>query len=406
MWPIVGIPPMLVEHLERFRTCFRRADQFQHFCEYVTGLIVSMRFSVQALNDVFTGHRHASTKRRFMSEAPWSCEKVMRRMVRLIKEHAGFSKASRGLFVIDDTILEHDIDTEKIDQVSVLKDPETKSWVKGHVIVTGHWVTPRGHFPTGFRLKYPDGVSKIRLACWLVKKALRFGLPFETVVFDSWYMAESLTQALESWGLNWVSRLKLNRTYLTDGGRSAKILGYFEGLPASAWETAEIDGRRETFAARTLTLSNHERVKVIALKKTGEKEEMILLVTNAKSWKPESVIRTYNHRWTIETFYRDGKQNLGLESCMLRSAEGAKRHLTLGFVAFTLLQLGAQHPRLGRLIQDHAASVGTMCQRAVTETARIFLVWAMKRVANGRDVASTVEMAFMPRARLRCVMVT
>ncbi len=71
---------------------------------------------------------------------------------------------------------------------------------------------------------------------------------------------------------------------------------------------------------------------------------------------------------------RDGKQNLGLEAYMLRSAEGAKRHLCLGLVAFTLLQLGAQHPRLGRLIRDHVARVGEMCQRTVTETARLFRV--------------------------------
>lgn len=33
MWPVVGIPPMWTELLERFRDCFRRADQFQHFAE-------------------------------------------------------------------------------------------------------------------------------------------------------------------------------------------------------------------------------------------------------------------------------------------------------------------------------------------------------------------------------------
>ncbi|MDI6772974.1 MAG: hypothetical protein QME77_10380, partial [bacterium] len=99
MWPVVGIPPMWEDLLDRFRDCFRRSDQFQHFAEYVIGLIVSSRFSVQALNDLFTGHRHASTKRRFMGEAPWSPEKVMRRVVRLVKEHAGFSKPSRGFLV-------------------------------------------------------------------------------------------------------------------------------------------------------------------------------------------------------------------------------------------------------------------------------------------------------------------
>jgi SRSO17 transposase len=401
MWPVVGIPPMWAELLDRFRDCFRRSDQFQHFAEYVIGLIVSSRFAVQALNDLFTGHRHASTKRRFLGEAPWSPDRVMRRLVRLVLEHASFSKPSRGLLVIDDTILERDIDTHAMEKVAVVKDPETQQWVKGHVVVTAHWVTPRGHFPVGFRLKTPGGISKHHLALGLIKKCRRFGVLFQTVVFDSWYLAETLTEPLAAWGLTWVSRLKSDRVYLANGGRREKIIAYFQGLPRTAWQIQEIDGRRETFAAACLTLTNHLRVKVVALQKEKVEGGLLLLVTNATHWLPDSIIRAYNHRWTIETLCRDGKQNLGLEAYMLRSAEGAKRHLCLGLVAFTLLQLGAQHPRLGRLIRDHVASVGEMCQRMVTETARLFLVWAMKWMGRGFDVSTAVWLAFMSRCQLK-----
>lgn len=401
MWPVVGIPPMWVDLLERFRDCFPRSDQFRHFAEYVIGLIVSSRFSVQALNDLFTGHRHASTKRRFLGEAPWSPERVMRRLVRLVKEHAGFSAPRRGLLVIDDVVLEHDMDTKAIEKVVVVKDPETDQWIKGHVVVTAHWVTPRGHFPVAFRLKTPGGISKHQLAVWLVKKCRRFGVLFQTVVFDSWYLAETLTTPLADWGLTWVSRLRMDRVYLADGGQRRKLVAYFQALPAAAWQTAEIDGRVETFAAACLTLSNHARVKVVALKKADIEGGLLLLVTNAKHWLPQTIILAYNQRTIVEAFYRDGKQNLGLESYMLRSAEGAKRHLTLGFVAFSLLQLGAQHPRLGRLLQDHVASVGQMCQRTVTETVRMFLMWAMKQLNGGLDVATTVSVAFMSRRQLQ-----
>jgi len=402
MWPVVGIPPMWAELLDRFRDCFRRSDQFQHFAEYVIGLIVSSRFSVQVLNDLFTGHRHASTKRRFLGEAPWSPDRVMRRVVRLVLEHAGFSKPSRGLLVIDDTILEHDSDTKAMEKVAAVWDPETEQYVKGHVVVTAHWVTPRGHFPVGFRFKTPGGISKHHLALWLIKKCRRFGVLFQTVVFDSWYLTETLTAPLAAWGLTWVSRLKSDRVYFANGGRREKIVAYFQGLPRVAWQTQEIEGRRETFAAACLTLTNHLRVKVVALRQADVEGGLLLLVTNATHWLPDSIIRAYNHRWTIETFYRDGKQNLGLEAYMLRSAEGAKRHLCLGLVAFTLLQLGAQHPRLGRLIRDHVTSVGEMCQRTVTDTARLFLVWAMKWMGRGFDVNTTVSLAFMSRRQLKC----
>ncbi len=44
------------------------------------------------------------------------------------------------------------------------------------VVVTAHWVTPRGHFPVWFRLKTPGGLSKHQLALWLIKKCRRFGV--------------------------------------------------------------------------------------------------------------------------------------------------------------------------------------------------------------------------------------
>jgi hypothetical protein len=65
-------------------------------------------------------------------------------------------------------------------------------------------------------------------------------------------------------------------------------------------------------------------------------------------------------------------------------------------------RLGAQHPRLGRLIRDHVASAGEMWQRTVTETARLLLVWAMKWMGRGFDTTSTVSLAFMSRRQLKC----
>ena len=70
--------------------------------------------------------------------------------------------------------------TTAIEHVAPVWDAETKRYVKGHVVFTAHWVTP-GHFPVGFRLKTPSGISKHQLALWLIKKARRFGVLFQTV---------------------------------------------------------------------------------------------------------------------------------------------------------------------------------------------------------------------------------
>jgi len=96
------------------------------------------------------------------------------------------------------------------------------------------------------------------------------------VVFDSWHLAETLTEPLQAWGLTWVSRLRLDRVYLANGGRREKIVAYFRGLDRSAWQTLGIDGRTETFASACLTPTNHARVKVVALQKEDVEGGLLL----------------------------------------------------------------------------------------------------------------------------------
>jgi len=196
----------------------------------------------------------------------------------------------------------------------------------------------------------------------------------------------------------------LDRVYLANGGRREKIVAFFRGLPRSAWQTQEIDGRTETFASACLTLTNHARVKVVALQKEDIEGGLLLLVTNATHWLPESIIRAYNHRWTIDAFYRDGKQNLGLPGIHAAKRRGREASSHSGLGGIHAPSTGAQHPRLGRLIRDHVASVGEMCQRTVTETVRMFLVWAMKWMGRGLDATTTVSLAFMPRRQLQCAL--
>jgi len=52
---------------------------------------------------------------------------------------------------------------------------------------------------------------------------------------------------------------------------------------------------------------------IVALKDSKEDSGYKVLITHETTWEPESIIRAFRNRWVIETFYRDSKQNLGLE---------------------------------------------------------------------------------------------
>jgi len=94
-----------------------------------------------------------------------------------------------------------------------------------------------------------------------------------------------------------------------------------------------------------------------------------ILITNHLGWEIHRILSVYRQRWTgTETFHRDGKQQLGMGDCQLRSSLGQTRHLYLVFVAYSCIMshLNQSHP------QDWARvrlmTVGEACRAVLRET--------------------------------------
>lgn len=405
MLPITAYPEAVNRFLPNFDSCFKRVEQLRHFAEYVTGLIVSWRYTVKSMNDQFVEHRDQSTKNRFINDSPWSTVKVNRKRIQLILQKLKGINRRKCLLVIDDVKCAHSKDARQMAQLSFFKDTSNGGWINGHVMVTAHLFTPLGHFPIDFRFYYPHGtVTKIRLACWLVKKALYLGLPFKTVVFDSWYLAPELIDFIEALNLNikWVSRLASNRVMLSVRGR-IPIVEYLKELDAAAWTEMDIDGKTYTVHIHNLKLSDHRKVRMVAYQDREEECGYTMLASNALDWEAASSIRAYRHRWTIDHFYRDAKQNLGLEGYMLRDIKAIKRHWYLVFVAFTFLQLSSLDSSLVRVFKTNAASIGNKCRQAMCDTIRSFITWTIKLSALEKSSQEIFELAFLPRSHLRFV---
>jgi len=228
--------------------------------------------------------------------------------------------------------------------------------------------------------------------------------PNAAVVFDSWYLAPELidfVRALDP-DIRWVSRLASNRLMLSPRGRIA-IVDYLGGLDSAAWRVVDANGKTYTVHVKNLRLSDHRKVRVVAYKDNEDESGYTMLATNGLDWDPARVIRAYAHRWTIDAFYRDAKQNLGLEGYMIRNIVGIKRHWYLVFVAFTLLQLSSMDSGLLRLFKTNAASIGNKCRQAVCDTIRSFIIWSIKLSAVGMSSKEIFEIAFVPNGRLRFV---
>lgn len=85
-----------------------------------------------------------------------------------------------------------------------------------------------------------------------------------------------------------------------------------------------------------LNVSKLGRLHVIFSRKKAE-PGILGLITDDPNLSAIQIIRTYGDRWSIEVFFKDGKQLLGLGQYQNASLEAAVTHLHLVCFAYALL---------------------------------------------------------------------
>ena len=397
MYRITDYPFVVKSYVDNFCDLFSQ-PQLSHFAEYVTGLIVCERPNIKQINNSFVAHRQYSNKDRFMTEVSWPEEKVDLRRLELIKNYIGALNPAKGILAIDDTILEKT--GKHIDEVGKLYDHATQSYVLGHNLVTSQYVTPRGCFPIGFRLYLKRDKNdsafktKIQLAQELVEQAASLDLRFSTVVFDAWFLAKDFVKFIESKNLNWVGAAKSNRIILCRG-KQINIEEFHNTLNQTDYKTMEIDGETYWYFTKAVGMSKLGKVRLLILhQKHDLSDTPKYLATNQLGWEARRILRVYKSRWSIETFYRDSKQNLGFEAYEMRNLGGIKRHWYLVFLSYTLLTLSSLDRSLRRWVNANVRTIGEKCRWAATDIIRNFTLWVLKQNSLQRSAQDILTLVF------------
>ena len=79
--PIVAPAPLVTAHADVFRDLFENRCQFQHFQNYLTGLIVLDNKSLTNITRCVLESADKTNLSRFFSEAPWFQEQVNDRRI-------------------------------------------------------------------------------------------------------------------------------------------------------------------------------------------------------------------------------------------------------------------------------------------------------------------------------------
>jgi len=394
---IVEIPQVVQDAAKDFADLFSNEPQRRHFAEYLTGLMVASNKTVSGISAEFVDTTDQSCLNRFLTESDWDVSALNDRRLKLLQKDPATRYNDRGVSALDDVLIDHD--GKRSEDLGWFWDHAEDRNKIAHDYLIANYVTPSGkHYPLEFRR------FKKREQCETTGQTFEdHGVLFRQLVdrvcdqdipgdftFDSYFSgSENLNYMHDKRNTRGESRayvgdLKTNRK-LEVRGRSIRADQFAATIDRESRRELRRGDDRQWYFTTTVRLPQvkHPVRIVILWKNRRDCAPAKILITNRTRWEIHRILSVYRQRWTgTETFHRDGKQELGMGDCQLRSGQGQTRHMYLVMLAFSLLmkQLkrnGAKDWALRRL-----TTIGQACRAVAAETLRTTLAWAMQQVTD------------------------
>jgi SRSO17 transposase len=456
--PIVQPTSIVTEHSPAFQDFFKNRCQFQHFQNYLTGLIVLDNKTMANITRCILDSADKTNLSRFFSEADWDVESVNKERIAYLLQKTDKHRLSarQSVLPIDDTLFEHV--GSLFEYIDKHYNHGDNTYPLAHNLVTSHYVSGAVRFPVGWRLyrryeeftnwtafvekHFPDATipkrkkernkfkneveptlladpeflalhetfrTKISLAVELVNEAVEQKLLFDTVLFDSWYLAPELLELLAEHHKKWISILKINRNISTNNLRildeegkpiqfekpQIKVEDLISLIPASAFKPVEIDNRTYYCFSKNVHIASLGKVRlVISFDNPDLDGTCAVLVTNHLSWNARKIIETYLLRWPIETFYQDAKQQLGLNQYRMRKAKAIQKHWCLVFVAYSFLHLDCLPASRWYKVNKPIKTIGQIVRQQTRQLIENLLLHTHKLLDQGIDVSQVFAQLF------------
>jgi len=459
--PIVQHPTIVTKHSAEFESVFENRCQLQHFQNYVTGLIVLENKTMANISRCILESADKTNLSRFFSEAEWADKGVNNKRVSYMLEQTQRHRlsAKKSVLLLDDTLCEHV--GSLFEYVDRHYNHSNQSYPLAHNLVTSHYVSGAVRFPLDWRVyrryeeftqwaeyvqkHFPEAeipkdkkernrfkkkvepslladpqfkelhdsfCTKITLAIELAQATIEHGAPFETVLFDSWYLAPDLISLLNEKNKNWISLLKINRNIETNNliikdetdqrlkfeKPNIKVQDLIPLIPTSAFKAIKVGKQTYYCFSKNVRIPSLGKVRlVISFDNPDLQGTCAVLVTNYLSWSAKKIIETYLLRWPIETFYQDAKQQLGLNDYRMRKAKAIEKHWCLVFVAYSFLHLDCL-PSSPKKTRCPVKTIGQVIRQQTQQVIEALILHAHTLLNQDIDFRQVFDLLFAKQA--------
>ena len=238
------------------------------------------------------------------------------------------------MIALDDVLIDHD--GKCIEDVGWFWDHAEDRHKIAHDLFFANYVCPSGkHYPLEFRRfkkreqceatgqTFEDhGVLFRQLVDWVCERQIPGDF-----TFDSYFSnAENLNHIHSKPNAQgepraYVGDLKTNRK-IEVRGCSIRVDEFAATIPREDRKELRRGDDRQWYFTTTVRLPQvRHPVRIVLLwRNRRDPQPAKVLITNRTRWEIKRILKVYRSRWTgTETFHRDGKQELGMGDCQLRS---------------------------------------------------------------------------------------
>jgi len=384
---IVDFPTVVKDALAVFGEVFDTEPARRHFAEYLTGLIVAETKTVSGINREFALTTDQSCLNRWLTEVHWDVTALNDKRLAWLQQAPQTRYSVRGVIAIDNTLVTHE--GKLIEDVGWFGDHADQRHVIAHDYVISNYVCPSGaHYPIEWRRFQKrdacaeDAFKDHTLLCMeLIDEAITRAIPGD-FTFDSYFTSAKILNHIQSKQRAYVGDLKLNRKVVYTG-REQKLQEVARQIPWEAKKPVRMGSTRYWYFSKQLRIPdvNHPVRVLLFWRERDDQEARKALVSNRLGWEVIRMILVYRHRWTgTETFHRDGKQQLGLGDCQVRSGEGQTRHGYLVSAAYSLLMRSLQQSRAQDWARRTLTTIGEACRAVKAETLERMIDWIVDKL--------------------------
>lgn len=380
MTNILSIPEEISPYLTFFQSNFSK-PQFERFTEHQLSMIIDPKYTSNRINKHFFHKVNQSTSNRFLTESPWNDNEVETKLFQLMLP----SLPGYRIAALDDT-LSHKKYAKKMDGVGRHHDHLNNTFSSGHDIVSLGIYTNKGLIPLALKpyvkkkdiLPKMDFKTKNIIAQETIEK-ISETIKLDVMAMDSWYGNNTnLLLSLKRQRINFVAAIKSNRN-VTIYRKKQFVREYYRTLRDGDFKQYyDNSGRKFRLHKADSFISRLRSVTLIISQIWDEKEEKwtepFYIITDLLHKSAIEILQLYLKRSSIESFHREAKQHLNLESYKLRTYKGIVRNLFLVVIAYAILMLMM-------LAKKMEATIGEMCEyvKRCCETVSFHTVIRMKK---------------------------